>query len=90
MLASSPTPPPQPCDIPTYECEVIPGRETRTVRFFCPYCRQRHLHGWPYGEASIGRRASHCVTTAGIAAHPRGYYLVAHRPVDAPAAVSHE
>lgn len=70
-----------PESVPTYQCEVIPGRETRTVRFFCPHCRRWHSHGWPYdAEGDVGHRVEHCITEAGKAAHPRGYVLVA-RPV---------
>ncbi len=63
--------------IPTYVCEVTATRETRSVKFFCLHCRRAHWHGWPYGDDDIGHRAAHCFTEAGMAAHPRGYELVA-------------
>lgn len=26
----------------------------------CPFCGGRHLHGWPAGDANVGRRVPHC------------------------------
>jgi hypothetical protein len=59
-------------DIPTHQCEVDEGREMKTLRFYCCYCRQWHSHGWPFGH-----RLTHCATLADMAAHPRGCVLTA-------------
>lgn len=44
---------------------VEAGRHARTVHVRCPFCARTHVHGWPYGDATIGARGSHCATRYG-------------------------
>lgn len=38
----------------------VDRRGIRTVTVRCPYCKRRHIHGWPLSSADPGVRASHC------------------------------
>ena len=40
-------------------------RDTRIVYVACPFCKQTHIHGWPYGETSIGYRSADCFPVGG-------------------------
>lgn len=47
------------------------GRDgVRTVSVRCPYCRRRHIHGWPESASSPWRVLSHCMTM-----RPRDYVI---------------
>lgn len=45
---------------------VVPPRSVddsttaRTVTVDCPFCGQRHRHGWPAGDNQVGHRRAHC------------------------------
>ena len=42
--------------------KVVTCDGVRLVIVACPYCRRKHVHGWPpeYADSDVGPRVAHC------------------------------
>jgi len=45
--------------------KVVTRDGVRLVFVACPYCRRKHVHGWPFEAPDVGLRVSHCHRPAG-------------------------
>ncbi len=40
--------------------KVVRRGAVRLVIVTCPYCRRKHVHGWPFEAPDVGLRLVHC------------------------------